>query len=95
MTTFHFDMHRIGQTFARLRREHNMTQMALADEMGVSFQAVSNWERGNSMPDISKLGDLCNALHITVNELLGIESPAIAKAMAHSIRFLNRSQPAL
>ena len=48
MTTIHFDMHRTGQTIARLRREHNMTQMALADAMGVSFQAVSNWERGVS-----------------------------------------------
>ena len=48
MATFNFDMHRIGQTIAGLRREHNMTQMALADAMGVSFQAVSNWERGDS-----------------------------------------------
>ena len=46
--TFSFDMHRIGQTIACLRRDHNMTQMALADAMGVSFQAVSNWERGES-----------------------------------------------
>ena len=48
MMSFSFDMHRIGQTIARLRREHNMTQMQLADEMGVSYQAVSNWERGVS-----------------------------------------------
>ena len=48
MATLNFDMHRIGRTIAELRREHNMTQMALADEMGVSFQAVSNWERGDS-----------------------------------------------
>lgn len=48
MTTFNFDMRRIGQTIARMRRERNMTQMQLADEMGVSFQAVSNWERGVS-----------------------------------------------
>ena len=62
MTTFNFDMRRIGQTIARLRRERNMTQMALADEMGVSFQAVSNWERGQSMPDISKLPDMTELL---------------------------------
>ncbi len=49
MPTLNFDMHRIGQTIARLRRERNMTQMALADAMGVSFQAVSNWERGVSL----------------------------------------------
>ena len=36
-----FDMNRIGRTIAKLRREHNMTQMQLADELDVSFQAVS------------------------------------------------------
>lgn len=46
--TFNFDIPRIGQAIARLRREHNMTQMALADAMNVGFQAVSNWERGDS-----------------------------------------------
>ncbi len=48
MMNFDFDMCRIGQTIARMRREHDMTQMQLADEMGVSFQAVSNWEQGVS-----------------------------------------------
>ena len=77
-----FDTIQIGKKIKQARIDRNMTQMNLADAMGVSYQAVSNWERGNSMPDISKLGDLCDALHITVNELLGIESPAVAKAMA-------------
>lgn len=48
--------------------------MNLADAMGVSYQAVSNWERGNSMPDISKLEDLCDTLHISVAELLGMQA---------------------
>ncbi|MBP3636632.1 MAG: helix-turn-helix transcriptional regulator [Clostridia bacterium] len=43
-----FDMARIGATIARHRKENNMTQMELADLMGISFQAVSNWERGVS-----------------------------------------------
>ena len=77
-----FDTVMIGKKIKQARIDRNMTQMNLADAMGVSYQAVSNWERGNSMPDISKLGDLCEALQITVNELLGIESPAVAKAMA-------------
>ena len=80
MTTFNFDMHRIGQTIARLRRERNMTQMTLADEMGVSFQAVSNWERGQSMPDISKLPELADLFGTTIDELLGRHSPLIQKA---------------
>ena len=80
MPTLNFDMHRIGQTIARLRRERNMTQMALADAMGVSFQAVSNWERGQSMPDISKLPELAELFGTTIDELLGHHSPLIVKA---------------
>ena len=81
MTTFNFDMHRIGQTIARLRQERNMTQMQLADEMGVSFQAVSNWERGKSMPDISKLPELAELFSTTIDELLGREVPLVIKAV--------------
>ena len=50
-----FDMQKIGKKISELRKRKNITQMELADQMGISFQAVSNWERGNSMPDISKL----------------------------------------
>ena len=80
MTIFNFDMHRIGQTIAALRRERNMTQMQLADEMGVSFQAVSNWERGQSMPDISKLPELAELFGTTIDALLGRHAPLIEKA---------------
>lgn len=77
-----FDTTTIGKRIKQARIDQNMTQMNLADAMGVSYQAVSNWERGNAMPDISKLADLCSALHITVDELLGIASSAVTKAMA-------------
>ena len=70
-----FDTMKVAQKIREARNGRNMTQMALADEMGVSYQAVSNWERGNSMPDISKLEQLCNVLHITVYELLGTDDP--------------------
>ena len=85
MTTFNFDMHRIGRTIAELRKQHNMTQMQLADEMGVSFQAVSNWERGQSMPDISKLPELAEILHTTIDELLGRSIPLIAPAIENTL----------
>lgn len=83
--TFNFDMHHVGQTIARLRRERNMTQMQLADEVGVSFQAVSNWERGQSMPDISKLPELASLFGTTIDELLGRHSPLIEKAAADKL----------
>ena len=43
----------------------------LADALGISFQAVSNWERGNSMPDISKLPELAELFGCSIEELLG------------------------
>ena len=43
-----FDMQRIGRKIFEFRKSRNMTQMELADQLGISFQAVSNWERGVS-----------------------------------------------
>lgn len=69
-----FDTMKIAKKIKEARIAKNMTQMNLADAMGVSYQAVSNWERGNSMPDISKLEDLCKALDLSVSDLLGMET---------------------
>ena len=73
-----FDTMKIAAVIKQARIDRNMTQMNLADAMGVSYQAVSNWERGNSMPDIAKLEDLCTVLGVTVEQLLGMETPAAA-----------------
>lgn len=73
-----FDTMKIAKIIKEARMKKNMTQMNLADCLGVSYQAVSNWERGNSMPDIAKLEDLCKALDLTVEELLGMETKAAA-----------------
>lgn len=73
-----FDTMKVAKKIREARIAKNMTQMQLADAMGVSYQAVSNWERGNSMPDISKLEDLCTALDISVSELLGMEEKGTA-----------------
>lgn len=66
-----FDTQKTGEIIAQHRRQKNMTQMELAEEMSVSFQAVSSWERGNSMPDISRLPQLCSILGISIDQLLG------------------------
>ncbi|MDO9629409.1 MAG: helix-turn-helix domain-containing protein [Acholeplasmataceae bacterium] len=66
-----FDMRVIGRKISELRRKKNMTQLELADLLGISYQAVSNWERGDSMPDISKLSELSKIFEITIDELLG------------------------
>ena len=66
-----FDTNKVASNIKNARIKMNMTQMNLADEMGVSYQAVSNWERGNAMPDISKLPELCKILNISFEELIG------------------------
>lgn len=68
----------IAKRIKQARIDRNMTQMNLAEAMGVSYQAVSSWERGNAMPDISKLEDLCSVLDISVETLLGMESKTAA-----------------
>ena len=70
-----FDTNKVASNIKNARTRMNMTQMNLADEMGVSYQAVSNWERGNSMPDISKLPELCKILNISFEELVGERVP--------------------
>lgn len=74
--TIVFEAGRIGNTISRLRKEADMTQMELAEAMGVSFQAVSNWERGQSMPDIARLTELAGVLNSTVDELLDSRTAA-------------------
>ncbi len=66
-----FDVRRVSQQIRDARIRKNMTQSNLADELGVSYQAVSNWERGNSLPDISKYEDLCRILDLKLEDLLG------------------------
>lgn len=66
-----FDTVQVGKKIAELRKSHNMTQFELADKLGISFQAVSNWERGNSMPDISKLPEIAELFSTSIDEILG------------------------
>lgn len=82
-----FDMQLVGKTISGLRKEKNMTQMELADRLGISFQAVSNWERGQTMPDIAKLGELAEILGVTVDELLG------SKKSGRMVEKLIREEP--
>ncbi len=72
-----FDMQYSGKAIARARKAKNMTQMELADALNISYQAVSNWERGVSMPDISKLPELSELLGISIDDILGKNSAVI------------------
>ena len=64
------DQIKIGRFIAEKRKEHNMTQMQLAEKMGVTDRAVSKWETGKAMPDSSIMLELCGELGISVTDLL-------------------------
>ena len=54
----------------KLRNDINLTQEQLADKLGVTRQAVSKWESGQSMPDVEKLIQLSKLFRVTTDELL-------------------------
>ncbi|MBO5278853.1 MAG: helix-turn-helix transcriptional regulator [Lachnospiraceae bacterium] len=66
-----FSMQDIGKRIISLRKNQNMTQVDLADKLGITYQAVSSWERGNSMPDIGKIPEIAELFQISIDELIG------------------------
>lgn len=64
------DMQQVGSQIAALRKSRGLTQNDLGERLGVSFQAVSKWERGETLPDTAILVDLADALETTVDFIL-------------------------
>lgn len=64
---------KIGKFIADLRKSKNMTQLQLAEKLGITDRAISKWENGKALPDASLMLDLCKELGITVNDLLSGE----------------------
>ena len=67
------DQVKIGKFIAQRRKQANLTQMQLAEKLGITDRAVSKWETGKAMPDSSIMLELCGILKITVNDLLSGE----------------------
>ncbi|MBR4421497.1 MAG: helix-turn-helix transcriptional regulator, partial [Erysipelotrichaceae bacterium] len=68
---------KIGQYIQHLRKTAGMTQKELAEKLNISFQAVSKWENGDTLPDTGILLDLCDVLHTTADKLLNGGSLAV------------------
>lgn len=60
----------IGKTIADYRKAANMTQSEVADQLGVTYQAVSKWERDESLPDITMLPKIADLFNISIDTLL-------------------------
>ncbi len=67
------DQVKIGKFIAECRKKENLTQMQLAEKLNITDRAISKWETGKAMPDSSIMLELCDALKITVNDLLSGE----------------------
>ena len=60
---------RIGKFIKDLRKKNNLTQKELADKYNVTYQAVSKWENGNNMPDLSLLREMSKDFNVSLEEL--------------------------
>jgi len=65
-----------GNMVAALRKEKGMTQLELAEKMGVTDKAVSKWERDLSFPDVSSIPKLAEILEVSVDELMQVKTDA-------------------
>ena len=65
-----------GNMVAVLRKQKGMTQLELAEKMGVTDKAVSKWERDLSFPDVSSIPKLAEILDVSVDELMQVKTDA-------------------
>ena len=70
----------LGTMIAELRKQHGMTQLELAEKMGVTDKAVSKWERDLSCPDINSIPNLAEIFGVSVEELMQVKKTAEAPA---------------
>jgi transcriptional regulator with XRE-family HTH domain len=64
---------KVGERITELRNKYNLTQHALAKELGVSRSSVNAWELGISTPSVERIVDISNYFHVTVDYLLGLD----------------------
>ena len=80
---------RIGKFIKDLRKKNNLTQKELADKYNVTYQAVSKWENGKNIPDISILKQMSKDFNIDINDLLdGEENKKKVKSYYFIIGFV-------
>ncbi|MBQ3044608.1 MAG: helix-turn-helix transcriptional regulator [Clostridia bacterium] len=63
----------LGETIKKLRKERELTQENLASFLGVSYQSISKWERGESFPDVTLIPSIASFFGVTIDELFGTD----------------------
>lgn len=64
----------LGMMISSLRKEKGMTQLELAEKMGVTDKAVSKWKRNLSFPDINSIPELAEILDVSVDDLMQVKT---------------------
>ena len=59
-----------SENLKKIRKDNNLSQEQLADELGVSRQAISKWESGQAYPEMDKIISLCDKFHLNIDDLL-------------------------
>ena len=77
---------KISSTIKKIRKDNGLTQEAFANELNVTYQAVSKWENGKSIPDIGTLQLICNKYNIDINDLL--DTPVKANKKNNNIIYI-------
>lgn len=79
----------IGSRIKQIRQEQNITQEQLADSLGITSKAVSQWECDRTAPDISQLPALARFFNVTTDKLLGVD---ITRKKKRSTRYWNTTE---
>lgn len=77
----------MGQIIKKLRKERGFTQEELAEQLGVTFQAVSKWENGTGMPDISQIVPLATVFGVSTDVLFGMHGKNNAEEVQKLISY--------
>jgi len=79
------DQEKIGKLIKEIRKRNNLTQKQLADKYGVTYQAVSKWENGKNIPDVSLLKQMSRDFNIDINDILEGEYTPLKKKRKYFI----------
>lgn len=72
----------LGQNIVKFRKKLNMTQAQLAERLCVTYQTISNWERGVSFPDLDAIAKMCEIFAISSDELFGLKTQSMRSGSA-------------
>lgn len=83
---------KIGKFIAKKRKDKNLTQEQLSNILGVTNRTILNWENGKCMPDYSFLIPICDALDISINELINGKEEESKDSIELIIEYLDRNR---